>query len=330
MLHLHSDNQLAADFVDWNFEQHTVKLKEAHVELSKATGHLGPVGDKPDLSVGRLHLALQSPLFDLAKPRMRGSDFRLAIEKGELPDARALAPLLPPKRALDIEAGVAHVEGDIRVSHTRGAAGGDLDIALDRARIRFRDVRVFGDFRFRIQLVAFDPPRRLLNISGTRLQMRNVAVTGATAQTANWQGEVEFPYAWFRLRPQMALDSFVRLDARDAKPLLAILFEGDLPKIVRRLTDVPHLSASARLIVGPHMLGLFDLDAKGGNLAVRGSYAANAGEKRGALVVKKSFISVGVGVDNGGLHPRFFRLNRWLRNRSCGVAALLGLKRPGC
>jgi hypothetical protein len=163
-----------------------------------------------------------------------------------------------------------------------------------------------------------------LDLSGTRAELRDVGVTGATATTQHWRGEVALPDVALRIAPEVVLDARVLLDARDLRPLLAVVFGNDLPKIALALTDMSSLRASARVVAAPDELALLDLDAHGGDLALRGSYAVRHRHRRGALVAKKGFVSVGLGIDDRGAHVRLFGLDRWLRRRKCVVSEVLG------
>ncbi|MGZ3455680.1 MAG: hypothetical protein ACXVEF_39110 [Polyangiales bacterium] len=330
-VHLRGDIELVAEVADWDFHEDTMALRDAHFEMKGVTGRIGQKpGQSPDVSIARLLVATRSPSFDLGDPTLKRADFRLVVEKAELPDARALTPLLSPNSLLKIDSGDLHVDADVDVRHSQSTATGKIDIALTTAAVQLHETRMSGDFRFVAQLSGFDSEHRVLDLSGTRLEMRDIAISGATAKTSNWRGDISLPRASLRLGPEMMLDTTVRIDARDARPLLAIVFENDLPKIVLRITDVPHLDASARLVVAPHELGLLDLDARGGNFALRGSYATRNGHRQGGVIVKKAFISVGLKLDDDGAHLRLFRLKSWLRNRNCQANALLEMANPSC
>ena len=118
-------------------------------------------------------------------------------------------------------------------------------------------------------------------------------------------------------------DGVVRLDASDARPLLAVLFGNSLPRFVVPLIAMPGLRASVRLVAAADQLAMLDLDARGGNVALRGSYAVRGAHRRGAIIGRKAFLSVGLRLDDDGARVRLFGLQRWLRDQSHEVRRLL-------
>jgi hypothetical protein len=328
-VHLTGDVGLSADFSDWNLKHNTLTLIDSSVEMTRVTGRFGPPGP-PSLSAGRILVATRTPLFDIAHPELNGADFHVVVDNGGLPDARAFAPLLPSGGVLGIEGGAAHVAADLTVSTSRHAASGGVDIGIEHGSVRLHTAHLSGNFRFLARISGFDPERAVLDLSGTRLEMRDVAVTGASAATSQWTGNLGFSRASLHLAPNVLLDGFVSINARDARPVLAILFGNDLSGLLVGLTDMPRLVATLELVAAARELALLDLDAHGGDLALRGSYAVREGHRRGAIVARKSFLSLGLRVDDGGSHVRFFGLKAWLRKQGCAARDLLGMPSAAC
>jgi hypothetical protein len=327
-MHLDGEVDLFAKFSDWSFEHHTMALLDSRVEMTGVAGRLTAEGP-PQLSAARLSLATSAPEFDLARPTLKGADFHFVFDGGELPDARALAPLLPEDGVLGIESGAARVAADIAVSHARRTATGRVEVDVEQARFRLHTARLSGNFRFVVHLSGFDADSEAFDISGTRLEMRDVAVTGSTAATSHWRGDFAFSRASLGFGPTL-LDGDLHLAGRDARPLLAVIFGNDLPKIIVGLTDMPRLDGSLRLIAGSRQLALVDIQAGGGNFWVRGSHAVRGGSRRGGIVAKKAFVSFGLKLDERGSHLRLFGLDGWLDDQSCAVSDLLATPIASC
>jgi hypothetical protein len=120
--------------------------------------------------------------FDLESPSLRDGDFHLVIEDGVLPDARALAALLPPGGAVGIESGTARGSADLVVSDVFRSAAGSVDITLSNGALRLEGTRISGDFHVNAGLRGFTPEDDLLGLSDARLEMHNVS--GASATTS--------------------------------------------------------------------------------------------------------------------------------------------------
>ncbi|AKU99170.1 hypothetical protein AKJ09_05834 [Labilithrix luteola] len=329
MMHLRGNVALFAKVEEWDLENNTMRLLGSSAELTRVSGRFGPPGP-PALSAERLALDTSNPRFDVARPSLSGGDYHLVVEKAELPDARALSPLLPPDSVVGIESGAARVAADVTVSSSRRTANGGFEIALSDAGLRLHETHLSGDIRFLARVAGFDPERDALDLSGTHLEMRRVAVEGGRAATQNWRADLVFSRASLQMSPAVVLDGVVRLDARDARPLLAILLGNNVSRLVVDLTDMPHLAASVRLISTSHELALLDLDARGGNLALRGSFAVRDHHSLGAVIAAKGPFSVGIARDDGGTHVRFFGLDAWLRPRECAVAQLVEVGSSAC
>jgi hypothetical protein len=336
-LRIRGNVDLFADVTDWDLDRGRLSLTDSRVTIRQVEGRLRPgrEGDlspddrsrseqAADFSARRVALEVRSPGFDLENPALRGGDFHLVMEDAVLPRAPALDALLSPDSPVSIESGSARASADLTVSASERAARGAVDVSLSNGVVRVEGTRFSGDFRLRAGLQGYRPEEDLLGLSDARLEMRNVAVTGATASTAGWQGVATFSRASLRLKPAPELDGVVGLDARDARPLLAILFGGDFPGILVRVTDVPRLVGVAQVSVGPDRLALLDLSAGGGNVGLRGSYAAVGARRRGGVIARKWFLSVGLGLDDNNTWLRLFGLDGWLRRQRAAAVELLG------
>ena len=201
--HLHGNVDLFAKFSDWSFEHHTMNLLDSRVEMTNVAGRFTPEGPS-QVSAARLSLATSAPKFDLARPTLQGADFHFVFDEGELPDARALAPLLPEDSVLGIESGAARVAADITVSSSRRTATGSVEVDVERAGFRLHTAHLSGNLRFLVRLSGFVPGREAVDISGTRLEMRDVSVAGSNAATSHWQGDLAFSRGSLRSGPDAA------------------------------------------------------------------------------------------------------------------------------
>jgi hypothetical protein len=322
IFHVGGDIDFRADVADWDFRKSTMKLADFEVAITRVGGRFGDQGP-PTFSANRIALAARAKDFDLGTPSLGGADFHLLVDKAQLPDARDVDALLSAGAPLRVESGAVSVAANLVVSGSSRTASGSVDVALARMELLFHETRLSGDFHFVTGIRGFDPERDLLDLADTRFEMRNVAVHEASAATSQWRGDLTLSPASLQLAPELRLDGVIGLDARDARPMLALLLGNKFPKILVGLIEMPRLLARATLTLENHEASLLDIDARGGDVTLRGNHAVRDRSRRGAIVVKKGPLSIGLGLDDRGTHPRLFGLEGWLHRETRAVRDLV-------
>ncbi len=139
-----------------------------------------------------------------------------------------------------------------------------------------------GDVRAVVLARKFDPDERSLDVSGSGVALRNVALSGTPATDS--RGDVTLLQgATVRLEDR-ELQGVVTADVVDATPLLGTVRDR-VPGPFRGLLDIPLLRASARVTMAAHRVRLDDVEARGGRLAANGFFAARGRRHLGAFVV---------------------------------------------
>jgi hypothetical protein len=320
------DARLAVDLERWDLDRRTVSFGPSHLALREVHGRFGRKGTG-ELSMNALELAAKVKDLDLAKPSLRGVDARLVVDDAELPDARSLAAMLPDGSAVRIESGSAYASGAIEISSSTNSATGTLDIDIQKGGIALNQTTLVGNFGVRAKILGYDADSSTLDISGSRVTLRDVKVAHASAETTAWRGDAALERATVcfgsdqRTASATGLDAVVKLDADNAKPVLGVLLRDSVPKFLVGLADMPRLEAYARVRLAPHAFVVSDVSASGGDVAVRGAYAIHGEDRSGAFVVEKGPFSVGLGLEKDGVSPRFFNLDVWLAAQEKSVKA---------
>jgi len=342
--HIHGDVTASADFSNWNLDRDTLALDAAKVAITHVHGGFHP--NASEMVAERIEASGRAPILDLRRPALGDFEGRVQVVNAKFLEAKSLQSLLPAGSILAIESGGARASADITIFGAKRASDGAVRIQLSQAGVRLHETQLVGDFGIMVRVHGFVPERdaetssagddhrlkvgrgeaadlRLIDLAGSRIQMRNVGVSHATTETAHWSGDALFDEATLRLGPRPEFDGHLTVLARDASPLLAILLRNSLPKVLADLTHTPHLSASTRFTVGPHYFSLRQVDAHGGDLAVRGIYAVRDEHRHGAFIVEKGVLSVGIAMSDAGTHVRFFGLDGWMRDETRLTAPLL-------
>jgi hypothetical protein len=304
------DMALEAVFDDWNLAESTLAVRGVRVALTNVKGRFSPEHGT-ELTARRIDVLAAMPLLSLAQPTMRDLDVHLVVDNAEIPDARALNALLATGSLFRIESGRARVSGDLMFSSTTKRAKGSLDLLLDGAAVALDQTRFAGDFLVAAKLSRFEPDAATLDLGGSSVTMRNVAVSGVSTPTTGWSGDLVFDQASLRFAPDVVVDGGFSLEARDANPLFALVFRNDMPGVLVGLSSMDHLSASGRVTADAHGLFLDELDARGGGLRAHGSYASDHDARRGAFIVEKGPFAIGVRLDPDVV-IRFGGLRGWL------------------
>jgi hypothetical protein len=314
-MHLGGDGKGIVNVTRWDLANKTL-AGDLRLAVNGVTGGFDPRATHVDFVVDRVDVRASAPALDLADPSMRDVDYGIRVGRAELVDARALNTFLPSPTILAVDSGRAFVSADIGTSGPARAAGGRIDVSLGDGGIRLHETHLAGNFALEVDAHGFDPERAVVDIEGSRLTMRDVRVTGASTDTSAWSGDLVLEAGTLALAPTPRLEGDFTLQARDASPILGVLFRDALPGFIAQLTQMPHFTAVTHVVVEPQSLVVSDLLASGGDLALRGTYVLREGDRCAAFVVHKGPWSVGINLDNDGSHIRLFGLDGWYVEQS--------------
>lgn len=306
------DAAVAVAVERWAIAAGTVTLAPSSVELTNVHGRL-PRSTRDDLTARRIALTGSARELAWKDPGVEGVDARLVVDDVAIADARSLGRLLPPGGAVRVDDGTARVNGALVLAATRAQATGKLTVDVARGAITVGKTQLTGDFTVDAILNGYDGAAKAVDLAGSRLVLENVAITNG--KTKQWDGLLVAKSAALRFPTGGPdLEALVWLEADDARPLLGVVLDSGLPKLLSGLVTMPRLRGRARLHFGPHVLQVADVEATGGDVALRGAFGIHDDEHRGAFVVEKGPVSVGLRLDDAGAHPRLFGLDGWLTN----------------
>lgn len=253
---------------------------------------------------------------DLVVPNSKSVAAHVVLAGVSTADAAAFQPLLSPKSKIRITSGGVDVNGEIALAGADGASG-DVVVEAKRAGFIFGDSSLIADAKLQAKVNGIGD--NIIDLSGSKLAVREVEVRNSSFETSHWHADValdDAAFDWASGTPAVAAD--IALEAEDARPVLGMVH---VPKIAGGLVEMPNIALRGHLDADPSGILLRDIYAHGGNVAFRGSYAVHDGDKKGAFVVSKGPVAVGVRLGNDGVHPRFFGLDGWLKDEEKKVKA---------
>jgi hypothetical protein len=220
-------------------------------------------------------------------------DAHARIRGLEAPDARVFQQLLPPDSKIRIVGGALRGNAELALGEV---VTGVVFVHGDRLAIERDKSTLSGDVVAIAEISGAEADGKILNLDDSRIALRNIAVENAA--TSSWNGDLELKNARVTFDPP-SFDSDFVLTADDARPILGML---ETPRVIAGLIEMPRLKLVAHVDADADGLLFRDLRAAGGNVAVRGSYAIQNGDKRGAFIVEKGPFSMGVRIGNEGAH----------------------------
>ncbi len=327
------DVEVSADITEWRLDDDRMKVNSSRLAVDHAAARLGedkPREGAPDIQAKHIELRASAPLLDLAHPSLRGVDYRLVVSGGAMPDATRLGALFSPDDAkvFAVESGKARLSADIQVTASKREARGGAELVLENAGVRFHATHLSGEFAVHGIVKGLLPDASYVDVSGSKITMRQVRATGANAETAAWSGDVVLLDGAVRVSESPAFDGFVQIKADNAKPILAMALGKSLPKFVVGMLNAPELSGQARITVEPGRSAIRDLHVRGGDVVAYGDYVVRGDRVRGEVVVAKGALSAGVNVDDSGTYVRLFDLETWRKRQKAQTLALFGESGP--
>ncbi|HEY2514253.1 MAG TPA: hypothetical protein VGI39_25475 [Polyangiaceae bacterium] len=317
-LRLEGDAAVTADVARWDLATNQLD-GEARATLNGVHGGFDPTKSDAAFLADDVEGRARVRDLRLDSPSLEAVDYDLHVGHAVLKDAAALDTFLPDPDILTLESGRATLSGDFGSARDHRARG-RLDLHIEDAGVRMHKTRFRGDFALTALGRSEGKAGDALDLGGSTLRMRNIAVRGSFADTSAWSGDLVLEEGTLRLSPEPRLEGDFALDARDARPILDVLLRDSAPGVLADLTRMPRLTAFTHLRVQPQTLGVTDLSAAGGDLSLRGIYVVKNADRRAAFVVEKGPLSAGIRIDNDGPHLRLFGLRGWYREQRSAAA----------
>jgi hypothetical protein len=208
------------------------------------------------------------------------------------------APRLAPGAAGTVRVQVALRDG-------RGSARLDTEAKAVLAKLGKRSVR--GAVRANVVARRIDFPAWSVAFDGTRVRLKEVSLEGASGPP--WSGAFEARRARVALADG-SLDAHLSARLGDGRPLVALVPSGP-PKWIAGLLDLRDFEASGRLRASPGYLALSPARAEAGTFSIDADWREIRGRRRGALLVRKGVLSVGVGLREDGTSLRLVGASGW-------------------
>lgn len=271
-----------------------------------------PGADSPHLRGSGLALAIHSGPLDLAGPPP-AAEIRIALPESEITDLARYDAYLPAGSGLALTGGEGRVRGGLTYSTAEGAGSAALDLAIDAAAGRYRDLPLSGDLLLALRVPRFEPTSRLYDLAGTRLELSAVR---AGEGDGGWWGRFRVPDGGLDLGGGGLAATFAGR-ARDSGPVVA-LFAARHPALgwFEELLTVEDLEVSGRLRAADDALAIEDLSIANGKLAIRGRLRLAEGNHRGVYLARLGPLTAAVAADGEEREWKLRGAEEWFEQRA--------------
>jgi len=186
-----------------------------------------------------------------------------------------------------------------------GEASGRALLAARGASARQSGVDLTGNLRAALRISKWDLVSGEMDLSGSSLQLSDVTASG-TGDSRDWWARLDLPQA--RLRK--GLEAKVKIECRDARPLLAVLKAG-VPSWAQGLVSLDGLTAEAQVAMSRPRTRVHELEARGGKYHILGEYERRGEDERGVFLIESNLLRVGVKTLGGQASVELFGPRGW-------------------
>lgn len=234
-------------------------------------------------------------------------------------NVEALTPLVPGQGVLSIESGTGELGGRLEKKENMSASG-RLDLVADDVILKRREIPLHGDLEMHAVLTEGNLATGTFDVSGSTFRLDDIAQSG-TSQIEQekldpWYGHLEFEEGIVTFGTPMTLDSHVRLQMEDTRPVLILLrkFTKQM-KWLNFTRNVKGLNGTMDLDFGKGYLTVDGLSITGEGVEILGWIHTRNQIKNGRLFAKHGARSAGVAFDDGVGKVVMINSRRWFEKQ---------------
>jgi hypothetical protein len=233
-------------------------------------------------------------------PRISG---RIQMEGG-LTDLAFVNYFLRDSKEPRLAGGAGHARADIVFDHGIGRGQGRFETRDVVAR--YSKGTCAGQAGGRLAVTRWDMERDVLDISGSHIDLTEIATTATAHDERAWWGHFQFPSGQLH----GGLTARAVVDARDARPLYT-LFRANLPGWAQGILRLDGIHATARIRLGSDLVEVRELEAQGGHFHIAGECEQRKNRERGAFLVETGALALGLELEAGASRLHLLGARKW-------------------
>ena len=226
----------------------------------------------------------------------------------------ALDPLLPGQGVLSITSGTGELGAQLEVREGI-LESGRLDLVADDVVLERHEIPLQGDLAVHVVFAKRPLETGRFDVAGTTFRLDDIVNFQPTAQQDKlgpWFCNLEFEEGILTFGEPMALESRVRLQMHDTRPVVALLrnFTNQL-KWLSLTRNVKNIDGTMDLDFGKGFVAVDDLRLNGEDVEILGWIHIRDGLKHGRIFARHGARAAGVAFDGGDGKVITFRPRHW-------------------
>ena len=241
-----------------------------------------------------------------------------------MPDLRLLDAYLG-KKGPSVRSGVAHLQTKLTSALAAHTASGELGVTATGLAVRDGDLEIAGALAIALKIVGLDFAAHHADISGTRVEVRDVMVSGSAKEPRwypLWWGRIELDHTTLAYGAKPRFHTGVVLQARDARPVLKAyaVKEPGLPSWAANLMRLEGLHGGASITLGDALVDVRGLHVVGGAFDIRGELQKRGAVTSGAALISSGPLALGIDLKNGSAELKLIDAPDWYRQTATAHA----------
>jgi hypothetical protein len=272
-------------------------------------------GERPLVRGERLTLRMDAPSFDLARPSFQPHT-AVQVVDGKVPDLRVINHYLPKELPLKMDHGSGSFSGRLAWSHT-GAAHASLEVGGKGAELIYDKTRLKGNWSCKAELANVNLLTAEADLTQATLLFHDMEIREGARSREGWFGRVDVTGGKVRPGQPVSLEADIETTLRDGGPLVSFFSSQTelLPGWLRGQITLQALRATARVRVGPGLLEVNELNARGQGMEIRGRMRRQGTRQWGDMLVSTRAQQVGIAIRGPRFELKLVGPARWYREQ---------------
>ncbi len=245
-------------------------------------------------------------------------DGAVDISNTTIPSLSVLERWVPRGTGIHVQHGVGTVAGHLEARvGDQPTVEGHLELDVDDLTLDWDDHAIVTDAAAEIEIVEGDLSAGAVDVSGTRLHLRDLSMSNVVDDRAWWADLAVLRGTVFDDQG-VAFATDLAFSAADSAPIMDLLGDDSMHRWTRRLLTKPDVSGRGSFRLTPDGYAVHDLLVEAGRSSVvrmhlrRGEHHP----REGAVFAKLGLLSVGVGIFRDDREVHLVNAESWYEDRA--------------